>query len=62
MPYLKGSSLITKILLIFLVTSCSGGKTPFSLTLPNISNLILDEDNDLVTTFNSTTNYLSEIP
>ncbi len=61
MPYLKGSSLITKILIIFLVTSCSGGKTPFSLTLPNISNLILDEDNDLVTTFNSTTNYLSEI-
>ena len=61
MSYLKSYNLLTKILIVFIVASCGGGKAPFALTLPDISNLTLDEDNELVTTFNAKTNYLSEI-
>ena len=61
MSYLKSYKLLPKILIVFLVASCGGGKAPFALTLPDISNLTLDEDNELVTTFNAKTNYLSEI-
>ena len=61
MSYLKSYNLLAKILIVFMVVSCGGGKAPFALTLPDISNLTLDEDNELVTTFNAKTNYLSEI-
>jgi len=61
MSYLKSYNLLTNILIVFIVASCGGGKAPFALTLPDISNLTLDEDNELVTTFNAKTNYLSEI-
>ena len=46
MSYLKSYNLLTKILIVFIVASCGGGKAPFALTLPDISNLTLDEDNE----------------
>ena len=61
MSYLKSNNILIKILIIFLLVSCGEGKAPFTLTLPDVSNLTLDEDNELVTTFNAKTNYLSEI-
>lgn len=61
MSYIKSYNLLAKILIVFIVVSCGGGRAPFALTLPDMSNLTLDEDNELITTFNAKTNYLSEI-
>ena len=55
--------LFSKLLLsIFIISSCGGGGSPpFSLTLPNLSSISLNEDNPYTSVIGASTNYKSLI-
>ena len=57
----KNSSLIL-FFYLFILSSCGGGGSPpFSLTLPMLSTISINEDNPYTSTISATTNYKSQI-
>ena len=59
---MKKFNLINLFICIFLISSCGGGgSAPFTLTLPNLSSISLNEDNPYTSTIGASTNYKSVI-
>ena len=59
---MKKFNLINLFICIFLIYSCGGGgSAPFTLTLPNLSSISINEDNPYTSTIGATTNYKSVI-
>lgn len=59
---MKNFNLINLFICIFLIYSCGGGgSAPFTLTLPNLSSISINEDNPYTSTIGASTNYKSVI-
>ena len=59
---MKKFNLINLFICIFSISSCGGGgSAPFTLTLPNLSSISINEDNPYTSTIGATTNYKSVI-
>lgn len=59
---MKKFNLINLFICIFLIYSCGGGgSAPFTLTLPNLSSISINEDNPYTSTIGASTNYKSVI-
>lgn len=59
---MKKFNLINLFICIFLISSCGGGgSAPFTLTLPNLSSISINEDNPYTSTIGASTNYKSVI-
>ena len=59
---MKKFNLINLFICIFLTYSCGGGgSAPFTLTLPNLSSISINEDNPYTSTIGASTNYKSVI-
>lgn len=59
---MKNFNLINLFICIFLIYSCGGGgSAPFTLTLPNLSSISINEDNPYTSTIRASTNYKSVI-
>ena len=55
---MKKFNLINLFICIFLIYSCGGGgSAPFTLTLPNLSSISINEDNPYTSTIGASTNY-----
>ena len=59
---MKNNSSLISVLCIFILSSCGGGgSAPFSLTLPLLSTISINEDNPYTSTIIASTNYKSQI-
>ena len=59
---MKKFNLINLFICIFLISSCGGGgSAPFTLTLPNLSSISINEDNPFTSAIGASTNYKSVI-
>ena len=59
---MKKFNLINLFICIFLISSCGGGgSAPFTLTLPNLSSISINEDNPYTSSIGASTNYKSVI-